>query len=104
MRVRSGPSARERPYHGPVAEDEGARDPRNYGPVLNTAQVAALLGLHPETVMKMAKDGRLPASRLPGTRKYVFLSEDLVELIRQHRVEPSREPAAEADGDASPHR
>ena len=87
-----------------MAEDEGARDPRNYGPVLNTAQVAALLGLHPETVMKMAKDGRLPASRLPGTRKYVFLTEDIVELIRRYRVEPSREPAGETGGDAAPHR
>jgi excisionase family DNA binding protein len=67
------------------------RDPASYGPILDTAQVAALLNLNPQTVQLMAKDGRLPASRLPGTRKYHFLLDDVIEVLKQH---PAAEPPA----------
>lgn len=60
-----------------------------YPPILDTAQVAELLGLNVRTVMAMANDGRLPASRLPDSRKYHFFLEDIVTTLRSH-------PAAEA--------
>ena len=59
-----------------------------YGPVLTTAQVAKLLDLNPQTVQQMAKDGRLPAHRLPGARKYLFFLEDVLGFVRQHKVHP----------------
>jgi excisionase family DNA binding protein len=60
-----------------------------YPPIVDTAQVAELLGLNVRTVMAMANDGRLPASRLPDSRKYHFFLEDIVKALRSH-------PAAEA--------
>ena len=60
-----------------------------YPPILDTAQVAELLGLNVRTVMAMANDGRLPASRLPDSRKYHFFLEDIVTTLRAH-------PAADA--------
>ena len=36
----------------------------------------------------MAKDGRLPAHRLPGARKYLFFLEDVLNFVRQHKVHP----------------
>ena len=62
-----------------------------YPPIVTTAQVAELLGLNIRTVMVMANDGRLPASRLPGSRKYHFLREDGLATRTQHRIQP--EPA-----------
>ena len=60
----------------------------DYKPVLTTAQVAKLLDLNPQTVQQMAKDGRLPAHRLPGARKYLFFLEDVLGFVRQHKVHP----------------
>lgn len=60
-----------------------------YGPVLTTAQVAKLLDLNPQTVQQMAKDGRLPAHRLPGARKYLFFMDDVLAYVRQHAVHPN---------------
>ncbi len=57
-----------------------------YPPILNTAQVAELLDLNPRTVLNMAGDGRLPASRLPGSRKFHFLLEDIIETLKANRV------------------
>ena len=60
----------------------------DYGPVLTTVQVAELLDLTPQTVQQMAKDGRLPAHRLPGARKYLFFTDDVLSFLRQHPVRP----------------
>jgi len=57
-----------------------------YPPILNTAQVAELLDLNPRTVLNMAGDGRLPASRLPGSRKFHFLLEDIINTLKANRV------------------
>lgn len=57
-----------------------------YPPILTTAQVAELLDLNPRTVLNMAGDGRLPASRLPGSRKFHFLLEDIISTLEANRV------------------
>jgi excisionase family DNA binding protein len=50
------------------------RAPHPAGPrLLNVAQVAELLGLHPETIRHMARRGQLPALKLGGrTSPYRF--------------------------------
>ncbi len=62
---------------------------QSYPPVLNTAQVAELLDLNTRTVLAMAADGRLPASRLPDSRKYHFLLENIIDTLKTHRVQPA---------------
>jgi excisionase family DNA binding protein len=77
---------------------------QQYPPILTTAQVAELLGLNVRTVMVMANDGRLPASRLPGSRKYHFILEDVLATLTQHRLpqpvagenKPAKEPTTKA--------
>jgi excisionase family DNA binding protein len=73
-----------------------------YPPILTTAQVAELLGLNVRTVMAMATDGRLEASRLPGSRKYHFFLENVLDTLAQHRVGP--EPNAATPGRRKPAR
>ncbi len=65
-----------------------------YPPILNTAQVAELLDLNPRTVLNMAGDGRLPASRLPGSRKFHFLLEEIIATLKANKVTPTGEQPA----------
>lgn len=90
-----------------MATDEEARlnsIRSQYPPILTTAQVAELLGLNVRTVMVMALDGRLPASRLPGSRKYHFFLEDVLKTLAAHRVtaEPAEEPEPASSRGKSP--
>ena len=73
--------------------------PGGYGPVLTTAQVATLLDLNPQTVQQMAKDGRLPAHRLPGARKYLFFLDDVLSFVRQHAVRPGADENDDNESD-----
>lgn len=59
-------------------DDRWERLRRDYPPILDTAQVAELLGLNVRTVLNMAQDGRLTASRIPGSRKFLFPLEDVI--------------------------
>jgi excisionase family DNA binding protein len=81
---------------GAPKDDGFARIREQYPPILTTAQVAELLDLNPRTVLLMAADGRLPASRLPGSRKFHFFLEDVLDTLNQHRVTPPPPPAKKA--------
>ncbi len=60
--------------------------------MLTTAQVAELLDLNTRTVLTMAADGRIPASRLEGSRKYHFVLEDIIATLKRNRVVPESAP------------
>lgn len=64
-----------------VNEDRWERLRRVYPPILDTAQVAELLGLNVRTILNMAQDGRLTASRIPGSRKFLFPLEDVISVL-----------------------
>ena len=36
----------------------------NFEPLLNTEQAASLLGIHPKTLQKLARKGKVPAIRI----------------------------------------
>ena len=57
--------------------------------VLDAAQVAQLLNLNIDYVRKLTREGRLPASRLPGGRTYRYFRDDVLAWLRAQRVEPS---------------
>lgn len=59
-----------------------------YPPIITTAQVAELLCINDRTVLMMAADGRLPASRLPGSRKFHFFLDDVLRTLRNNMVTP----------------
>lgn len=71
-----------------------------YPPVLTTAQVGELLHIGPRTVLAMAADGRLKASRLPGTRQYNFFREDVIRVLDQNLVRPGDMDVDEAAEEA----
>ncbi len=94
-------ASRRAPYTAPVAASppdddlwEAIRE--QYPPVLTTAQVGELLHIGPRTVLAMAADGRLKASRLPGTRQYNFFREDIIRVLDQNMVLPGEMDLDEA--------
>ena len=79
-------------YTRPVADQDDEA-------ILTTAQVAALLDLTTKTVIQMAKDGRLPARRLHGTRKYLFFRREILDLVDRSRVDVATEADEEVLAD-----
>lgn len=67
-----------------------------YPPIVTTAQVAEILDLNPRTVMLMANDGRLPASRIPGSRSYRFFLADIVQMLNDNAIVPGEAEAEDA--------
>lgn len=59
-----------------------------YPPILDAAQVAELLGMNVQMVRKMAREGRLPAYRLPGGRTFKFFRDEIFAFVKAHPVEP----------------
>lgn len=55
-------------------------------PFLTLPQVAELLHISTKTAHAMAREGRLPARRLPGMRKYLFVRSEILELVDKSRV------------------
>ncbi len=80
--------------------DEALRQLQDrYPPIVTTAMVAEILDLNVRTVLLMAQDGRLPASRLPGSRSYRFFLSDVVRMLDENRLVPGTLEDEEVHGD-----
>jgi excisionase family DNA binding protein len=69
---------------------------------LTVEQVAELLHVSPKTVFNMTRDGRLPARRLPGSRRYLYVRQEILDLLDENRTEvraPSPAEVAEVDAE-----
>jgi excisionase family DNA binding protein len=53
-------------------------------PILDAAQVADLLGMNVQMVRRYAREGRLPAYKLPGGRSFRFFRDEIFDFLRQH--------------------
>ncbi|GIU92053.1 MAG: hypothetical protein KatS3mg011_0959 [Acidimicrobiia bacterium] len=63
----------------------------DYPPVLDTAQVAELLGMNVQMVRRYAREGRIPAYKLPGGRTFRFFRDEIFEFLKAHPVRPDPE-------------
>ena len=53
-------------------------------PILDAAQVADLLGMNVQMVRRYAREGRLPAYKLPGGRTFRFFRDEIFDFLRKH--------------------
>ena len=60
--------------------------PDEFPPILDTALAAELLNMNVDVVRRMARDGELPAYRLPGARAFRFFRDELMEYVRSFPV------------------
>jgi excisionase family DNA binding protein len=67
---------------------------------LTVAQVADLLHVSTKTVFNMTRDGRLPARRLPGSRRYLYVRREILDLLDQTRSGPTEVQEADVDAEA----
>ena len=58
----------------------------DYPPILDAAQVAELLGMNVQMVRRYAREGRLPAYKLPGGRTFKFFRDEIYEFVQAHPV------------------
>lgn len=58
----------------------------DFPPILDAAQVADLLGMNIQMVRRYAREGRLPAYKLPGGRTFKFFRDEIFEFLRAHPV------------------
>ncbi|HIE21035.1 MAG TPA: DNA-binding protein [Acidimicrobiia bacterium] len=66
-----------------------------YPEILDAAQVAELLGMNVQMVRKYAREGRLPAYRLPDSRTFKFFRSEILEFLRSHPVVAGSEDLSE---------
>ncbi|MGF1665276.1 MAG: helix-turn-helix domain-containing protein [Acidimicrobiia bacterium] len=60
----------------------------DYPPILDAAQVADLLGMNIQMVRRYAREGRIPAYKLPGGRTFKFFRDEVFDFVRAHPVIP----------------
>ena len=66
----------------------------DYPPILDAAQVAELLGMNVQMVRRYAREGRLPAYKLPGGRTFKFFRDEIFDWLRSHPVTAESELSA----------
>ncbi len=65
--------------------------PEEMPPILDTALAAELLNMNVDVVRRMAREGDLPAYRLPGARSFRFFRDELMEYVKSFPVHDSPE-------------
>jgi len=70
----------------------------SYPPILDAAQVAELLKMNVQMVRKYAREGRIPAYKLPGGRVFHFITQEIIDWLHKH---PAARQNAETE-DARP--
>lgn len=69
-----------------MSNERGRTLAEEYPPILDAAQVAELLGMNVQMVRQYAREGRLPAYKLPGGRTFKFFRDEIYEFVRAHPV------------------
>jgi excisionase family DNA binding protein len=77
-----------------MASTTGSED---YPQVLDTAMVAEMLGMNVQVVRRMAREGTIPAYRLPGGRSFRFFRDEVLEWLKSFPVQAEEEADLEAE-------
>ena len=66
-------------------------NPSDFPQVLDTALVAEMLGMNVQVVRRMAREGTIPAYRLPGGRSFRFFRDEVLDWLKSFPVEVDSE-------------
>ena len=70
----------------------------DYPQVLDTAMVAEMLGMNVQVVRRMAREGSIPAYRLPGGHSFRFFRDEVLEWLKSYPVQAGDDAMIEEDG------
>lgn len=62
-------------------------------PVMDSKQLAELLGTNEQIIRAYARDGVIPAHRRPGGRKFTFLRHEIFQWLIENRYDPGSSEA-----------
>ncbi len=65
--------------------------PEDYPQVLDTALVAEMLSMNVQVVRRMAREGTIPAYRLPGGRSFRFFRDEVLGWLKSFPVQADAE-------------
>jgi hypothetical protein len=57
-------------------------NPDDYGEMLSIADVAAILGIHPDTARRYARTGVIKARKLPHSNRHYILKSELLAWLK----------------------
>ena len=60
--------------------------PEDYGEMLSIGDVAAILGVHPDTARRYAREGVIKARKLPNSNRHYVLKSELMEWLKSQPV------------------
>ncbi len=69
----------------------------DYPQVLDTAMVADMLGMNVQVVRRMAREGTIPAYRLPGGRSFRFFRDEVLDWLKSFPVQADAEAEVSED-------
>jgi len=69
-------------------------NPADFPQVLDTAMVAEMLGMNVQVVRRMAREGTIPAYRLPGGRSFRFFRDEVLDWLKSFPVEVDSDTTA----------
>jgi excisionase family DNA binding protein len=72
----------------------------DYPQVLDTAMVAEMLGMNVQVVRRMAREGSIPAYRLPGGRSFRFFRDEVLDWLKSHPVQAEDEAVVDEEIEA----
>lgn len=61
-------------------------NPDDYGEMLKIDEVAAILGVHPDTARRYAREGVIKARKLPNSNRHYVLKSELLEWLKAQPV------------------
>lgn len=61
-------------------------NPDDYGEMLSIGDVAAILGIHPDTARRYAREGVIKARKLPNSNRHYVLKSELLEWLKSQPV------------------
>lgn len=61
-------------------------NPDDYGELLSVKDVAAILGVHPDTARRYAREGVVKARKLPNSNRHYVLKSELMEWLKAQPI------------------
>ena len=71
---------------------------QDYPNVMDTALVAEMLGMNVQVVRRMAREGAIPAYRIPGGRSFRFFRDEVLDWLKGFPVQADGRSSTQEHG------
>lgn len=75
-------------------------DPGDFGELLSVTDAAAILGVHPDTARRYARQGIIRARKLPHSNRHYILKQELLDFLKAQPLVSEPPGTSETDSSA----